>query len=66
MPEGYIVESADGRSLNNKKVIQDDSDYTGQGGVIPDIKIPLNEDTFKAMYLNGQDVELNYAIDALK
>lgn len=66
MPEGYFVEFPDGRSLNAKQVIQGDADYTGQGGAVPDIKIPLNEDTFKAMYVEGQDVELNYALAALQ
>ncbi|NEW04825.1 PDZ domain-containing protein [Paenibacillus sp. SYP-B3998] len=66
MPEGYFVEFPDGRSLNAKQVIQGDADYTGQGGAVPDIKIPLNEETFKAMYVEGQDVELNYALAALQ
>ena len=33
--------------------------------VITDIKIPLNEETFKASMMDGQDVELKYAIEAM-
>ncbi|NOV00099.1 S41 family peptidase [Paenibacillus planticolens] len=65
MPEGYVLQLPDGRSLNQDKRIQGDSDDKGQGGVIPDIKIPLNEQTFEDKYIRGQDVELNYAIQAL-
>lgn len=66
MPEGYVIQFPDGRSLNENQVIQGDSDDSGQGGAVPDIKVPLNEETFKQKYLEGQDVELNYAIEALE
>ncbi|GGG72662.1 S41 family peptidase [Paenibacillus radicis (ex Gao et al. 2016)] len=66
MPDGYTVESADGRALNEKGVIQGDGDYTGRGGAVPDVIIPLNEDTFTAKYMDGQDVEMEYAIDAME
>lgn len=66
MPEGYMLQIPDGRSLNKEKVIQGDCDYTGQGGVDPDIKIPLNEETFNKKYIDGQDIEIDYAIEALK
>ncbi|MFF2483778.1 S41 family peptidase [Paenibacillus sp. NPDC058071] len=66
MPEGYIVESADGRSLNEDHIIQGDGDYTGRGGAVPDVIVPLNEQTFKEKYVEGQDVELRYAIDAME
>jgi len=66
MPEGFSVRFPDGRSLNKDKEIQGDSDASGQGGVAPDLKIPLNKETFKQKYVDGQDVELNLAIEALK
>lgn len=65
MPEGYVIQVPDGRSLNKDKIIQGDSDYAGYGGGVPDIKIPLNEENFKEKYINGKDVELDYAIDTL-
>jgi len=66
MPDGYTLQIPDGRSLNKDKVIQGDCDSSGQGGIAPDIKIPLNTETFKKKYIDGQDIELDYAIDALK
>ncbi|BFH63662.1 S41 family peptidase [Paenibacillus azoreducens] len=66
MPEGYVIQFPDGRSLNQDKTVQGDADQTGVGGAVPDIKIPLNEDTFKASVIDGQDVELKYAIEAMK
>jgi carboxyl-terminal processing protease len=66
MPEGYIIQFPDGRSLNQDKVVQGDSDQSGAGGAVPDIKIPLNEETFKESVMDGQDVELKYAIEALE
>ena len=65
MPEGYVIRFPDGRSLNQENKVQGDADHSGVGGAIPDIKIPLNEDTFKASVMDGQDVELKYAIDAM-
>lgn len=66
MPEGYILHIPDGRSLNKDKVIQLDCDSTGRGGVDPDIKIPLNEENFHKKYITGQDIEMDYAAEALK
>lgn len=66
MPEGYVIQFPDGRSLNQNKKIQGDADQSGIGGAVPDIKIPLNEDTFKAGVMDGQDVELKYAIEAME
>ncbi|MCU6792202.1 S41 family peptidase [Paenibacillus sp. WQ 127069] len=62
MPGGYGVRFPDGRSLNKDKKIQGDSDERGQGGVTPDITVPMNEQTFKMKVIEGQDVELNYAL----
>ncbi|MBE1445825.1 S41 family peptidase [Paenibacillus sp. OAS669] len=59
MPEGYSANFPDGRSLNKDKQIQVDSNYTGQGGVAPDIRVPLTRETFKQVYIDGQDVLLN-------
>ncbi|BBI35643.1 S41 family peptidase [Cohnella abietis] len=64
MPEGYTVRFPDGRSLNQNKTIQGDSTERGYGGAIPDITVPMNEQTFKMKYIDGQDVELKYALDS--
>ncbi|QMV40129.1 S41 family peptidase [Cohnella cholangitidis] len=65
LPGNIIVNFPDGRSLDEKGRIQGDSDGSGIGGAIPDIRIPLNEDTFRERYLEGRDVELQSAIEAL-
>ncbi|WP_419873266.1 hypothetical protein [Candidatus Pristimantibacillus sp. PTI5] len=65
MPGGYTIQLPDGRSLNKDKNIQGDVDRYGQGGVTPDIRILLNAASFKAKYMNGQDVELDYALKLL-
>lgn len=66
MPEGYVIHFSDGRSLDQDKKVQGDADQSGVGGVLPDIQIPLNEDTFKKSVMDGQDVELEYAIEAME
>ncbi|MGG4143044.1 S41 family peptidase [Paenibacillus algorifonticola] len=65
MPEGYVIQFPDGRSLNKDKRIQGDADHTREGGVIPDIRIPFDEQSFAQMYIQGEDVELNYALKML-
>lgn len=65
MPEGFTVRLPDGRSLNQHYEIQGDSDYSGNGGVVPDIQIPLNRNTFIAKYVDGIDLELEYAMNVM-
>jgi len=66
MPAGYVIRFPDGRSLDQNKRIQGDADASGVGGAVPDIRIPFNEETFKASVMDGQDVELKYAIEAME
>ncbi|WP_053375268.1 S41 family peptidase [Paenibacillus sp. FJAT-27812] len=65
MPEGYVIRFPDGRSLNANKRIQGDGDAARKGGVAPDVRIPLDEQTFIQKYVDGQDIELNYALKIL-
>lgn len=65
MPGGYVVQFPDGRSLNRDHAIQGDSDESGHGGATPDITVPMNEQTFMKKFVEGQDVELAYALDFL-
>jgi len=37
-----------------------------QGGVVPDVHVPLNRDTVYAMFFEGEDIVLQYAIEALQ
>ncbi|MBA9085953.1 carboxyl-terminal processing protease [Fontibacillus solani] len=66
MPEDYLLRFPDGRSLDAHYAVQGDSDGQGRGGALPDIQVPLNEETFAAKYIEGQDVELQAAIEALE
>jgi hypothetical protein len=45
--------------------IQLDSDSTMQGGVIPDIRVPINDSVVDQLYIDSTDVELNWAIREL-
>ncbi|MGD1006953.1 MAG: S41 family peptidase [Ignavibacteriaceae bacterium] len=54
-----------GRSLDVNKKIQVDSDSNKIGGVIPDIRPPLNDQTIDQLYTEGIDVELEYAVQEL-
>ncbi|MEK8126406.1 S41 family peptidase [Paenibacillus filicis] len=66
MPEGYLLQFPDGRSLDANQQIQGDSDDRGEGGSMPDLNIPFNQQTFEAKYIRGEDVELNVAVQALE
>ena len=54
-----------GRSLDINNKIQLDSDGNMIGGVLPNIRPPLNDDTIEKMFLQGIDIELEYAIQEL-
>ena len=65
MPGGLIINYPLGRSLDENYKIQLDSDSSKNGGVIPDIHVPLDRENMRAMYVDSVDVELNYAITYL-
>src|SRR3989339_162833 len=60
------VSYPDGRSLDAYNRIQLDSDSDMKGGVIPNIRPPLNDETIDKMYLQGIDYELEFALQELK
>ncbi len=64
MPLGQILFFPDGASLDLKGVIQVDSDMDLAGGVAPQIRVPVNEDTVLRS-MAGEDVQLTYALDWL-
>jgi carboxyl-terminal processing protease len=65
MPGGLSINYPLGRSLDKDYNIQLDSDSTKNGGVIPDIPVPLTAENMIAKYVDSVDVELNYAITYL-
>ena len=71
MPGGFQLHFPFGRSLDLNRRVQLDADGNGQGGVTPDIRVPLNdgilddgyfEDTYY-WYTDLRKVELEYVTD---
>jgi carboxyl-terminal processing protease len=60
LPGQIEVDFPIGASLDAKRRIQLDSDYTGKGGVSPQVRIPRTYDNMLAVG-QGQDVELKAA-----
>lgn len=65
MPENYVVIYPKIACLDEKGNIMIDSDYTGVGGVKPDLKIPLNMNAIDKLYVQGNDYELDYVVNYL-
>ena len=61
LPAGYELNFPTGQSLDAKQTIQVDSDHTLQGGVQPDVRVPLTEENARAMYIEGRDMVLEFA-----
>ena len=66
LPGDYLVAYANGASLDENGRIQIDSDSFLQGGVLPDTRVPITEETLKAIYVENRDVLLETAIEALQ
>jgi carboxyl-terminal processing protease len=66
MPSGLTVEYPNGRSLDVRGDIQLDSDWRLEGGVTPDVRVPLTLETARAQFLERRDVVLQTAIGLLK
>jgi carboxyl-terminal processing protease len=63
MPLGYLVDWPFGQSLDKNKVVQLDS-RDGEGGVLPDTRVPLTLDNVLRA-ASGQDVVLEYGLQVL-
>jgi carboxyl-terminal processing protease len=61
LPLGMYVVFPDGASLDKNRLIQTDSNAQLVGGVAPQIRVPINEDTV-ARSMAGEDVQLTYAL----
>ena len=64
-PDDLYLRFPVGRSLDKDLKIQLDSDSTMQGGVIPNIRVPINDTVIDQLYIDSLDVELKYAIGQL-
>jgi len=61
LPGDYIVAYANGASLDQNGMIQLDSDSLLQGGVLPDMRVPVTEEMLRAINIEGRDVLLETA-----
>jgi carboxyl-terminal processing protease len=66
LPGGYLLICTGVQSLDAENQIQVDSDSSGHGGVLPDVRVPLNEATVRAAFVEGRDVVLDVAIQMLR
>ena len=53
MPGGLTIEYPHGQSLDENGVVQLDGDWRFEGGVTPDIRVPLTMDTVRAQFKDG-------------
>jgi len=54
-----------GQSVDMNLRVQVDSDSAMNGGVTPDIRVPLNDTVMDPLYIDSVDVELQYAVKTL-
>jgi carboxyl-terminal processing protease len=66
LPGGFQLRYPSGQSQDASRGVQLDSDHNLQGGVVPDIRVPLTEETVYAMFVEKEDVVLQRAIEALQ
>jgi carboxyl-terminal processing protease len=66
LPGSFEVQYPTGQSRDADHRVQLDSDHNQLGGVTPDIRVPLTRDTVYAMFVDGEDIVLRYAIEALQ
>lgn len=56
----------EGRGLDEEMKIQIDGNAEGVGGVVPDLRVPLTDESVYRMYVEGVDIVLEFAIEALE
>ncbi len=52
--------------MNKEQIIQIDANGEGLGGINPDLRIPLTEESVYAMYVEDFDIVLEFAIMTLE
>jgi carboxyl-terminal processing protease len=66
MPAGLTVAFANGRSVDEHGQVQVDSDWRMEGGIVPDVRVPLTLDNVRAQFKDGHDIVLETAIRMMK
>jgi carboxyl-terminal processing protease len=54
-----------GQSLDANRHIQLEGDHNLEGGAVPDVRVPLTRETVYAMFVEGEDVVLQRAMEVL-
>jgi len=65
LPDGVVLSFLSGRSLDASGEVQVDANADGIGGIVPDVRVPLTEDTVRAINVEHRDVVLETAVAAL-
>ena len=63
LPGGYTIAFPNGASFDKNGIIQCDSDSLMQGGIVPNIRVPITEENMRAIYIEGRDVVFETAIN---
>ncbi len=66
MPAGLTVEYPNGRSVDEHGQVQVDSDWRMEGGIVPDVRVPLTLENVRAQFRDGHDIVLETAIRIMK
>jgi carboxyl-terminal processing protease len=66
LPGGYLLIYTGAQSLDEHDQIQVDSDASGRGGILPDVRVPVTEETVRAAVVEGRDVVLDVALHTLQ
>jgi carboxyl-terminal processing protease len=66
MPAGLTVEYPNGQSVDERGQIQVDSDWRMEGGIAPDVRVPVTLENVRAQFREGRDVVLETAVKILE
>lgn len=66
MPGGLTVSYPGGQSVDEHGIVLLDADWRLDGGVVPDIRVPLTMETARAQFRDGRDVVLETAVRTLQ
>jgi carboxyl-terminal processing protease len=65
LPEGLTLHFPDGQSVDTQGVIQLDTNEAMQGAVAPTVRLPMTEETVRALFVEKEDVLLDFAVQYL-
>ncbi len=66
LPGGYQISYPNGAALDKNNKILLDSNHLLEGGVQPDIRLPITEETVRAIFVENRDIVLERAIANLQ